>query len=305
MFEWPMISFDNRVYHPVFGDSLLILKLQDFGVKYMQLDPDFTFDGGIGARCSVVNSKREIVNVAQNPHEEEAAIMIFKSSGESKALCKVPKEDDVPTSHVLAMDIDAKDNIYVIAAFNQEGLDRPGKIKLFIFCDNGDKKHDFPLPFQYITGHVPIAISQDGKIAIFDPEGKTLYIGNICDKLNFDISFHLKEISSEWVHIRYLNARIFAIDTFNNVYIYTDSGHLKRKFEIPRGQAFIKSVAINHVTQRIFVKKGRELFNFSTGEIIDSLFLGGSSWIGDAVVVPHPNGTVALVGKGEIAFLQL
>jgi hypothetical protein len=58
IFEWPMISFDRKSYHPVFGESVLVAKLKDSGVQVMSLGPDYIFDDTISPGSSVVNSKK-------------------------------------------------------------------------------------------------------------------------------------------------------------------------------------------------------------------------------------------------------
>ena len=62
IFEWPMISFDRKSYHPVFGESVLVAKLKDSGVQVMSLGPDYIFDDTISPGSSVVNRKK-ILNV--------------------------------------------------------------------------------------------------------------------------------------------------------------------------------------------------------------------------------------------------
>jgi hypothetical protein len=280
------------------------------------LGSDFTFGDKIySGYCSVVNRKGEIVALT----EDKRTFKIFECSGESRILCEAPNEECASECYVEAMDIDAEDNIHVITAFRKSD-DQSWSFKLFIFDENGNKKHESVLPFhQSSRKRAGIAINKDGKIAILNCEEKILYIGNVCVELNsskVDKSLSLSEFSITivWMNSSILfsdfnGTKIIAADYYT-VYIYTENGQLERKIKIPEERGFIVSVAINHVTNNILVKtcqsSGRSWVSFSEiGELTNSLCLGSSEWIRRAVLTSHPNGLVALVGETGAALLQL
>ena len=312
LFDWPMILFGKKSYHPLFGDYRLIGQLEDSGVQVIPPNPDFTFGEEVRPYCSAVNSEGNIVALTKDGR----TFKIFKRSGESRTLCEVPREEHASKSFVEAMNIDAEDNIYVITAF-QKSDEQLWSLKLFIFEKNGNKKLETPLPFQISSAYsseVIMAINEDGRIAILDRDKKTLYIGNTCVKLN---SFQVEKIFS-FSEVRENCSVVLAFDGTkvvaaaeysSHVYIiYTENGQLQSKFKIPQGHEFIVSVAINHVTKRILVKTlfPTSLLSFSsTGELIDSLCLESSEWIKRAKLTSHPNGPVALVGVTGAFLIQL
>ncbi len=309
-FDWPMILFGKKSYHPVFGDYDLIKKLEDSGVQVMSPSPDFTFGEEIWPDYSAVNSEGDIVALKKNIRTSK----IFKRSGESRTLCEVPREEHTSKCYVKAMDIDVEDNIYVITAF-QKSDGQLLSLKLFIFDKNGNKKLETPLPFHIRSrsSEVSMAINKDGRIAILDGEKKTLYIGNACVKLNsFQVenNFWLNELlENSSVVLDFDGTKVVAAAQHrSHVYIYTENGQLQSKFKIPEEHGYIDSVAINHVTKRILVKTfiPTSLLSFSsTGELIDSLCLGSSEWIIDAELTSHPNGPVALVGETGASLIHL
>ena len=295
---WPTILLGEKTCHPVLGEDRIIEKLKGTGMQVMSLGSDFTFDENIysGAH-SVVNGKGEIVAIPQGNFK------IFKPSGESRILCLAPREDHASECYVMAMNIDAENNLYFITSF-LESDDELWSFKLFIFDKNGSKKLESPLPFHQrssfnffpwwkIKPKLCMAINKDGKIAILNCKSKILYIGNICVELN---SFKIdKIISLDELYVEgFLSASLLGFSDFNGtkiiaadcdtVYIYTEDGQAQRKIKIPEGQGFIESGAINYVTKHILVKTyrplGSSLLSFSdTGELIDSLCLGSSAWI--------------------------
>jgi hypothetical protein len=310
--DWPTITFGTKSYHPMFGESGFFRKLEEAGVHVMPLNPDFTFDDKVFSVDSVVNSKGQIVAQAQG----EGTLKIFKRSGESRTLREAPREEHASECYVEAMDIDAKDNLYVITTF-RESDDESRSFKLFIFDENGNKKHECPLPFHYRspTEKVCMAINKDGKIAILNREKSFLYIGNVCAKLNsfkVDDCLRLNELSIMRVNFRFSDfngTKIISADKYA-VYICTENGESEQKIKIPEEHGLVESVAINHSTKHILVKtcqsSGPSLLSFSeTGELINSLCLGSSEWIRHSKVTSHPNGPVALVDQTGAALLQL
>ena len=311
MFGWPTILLGEKTYHLVLGEDRLIEKRKGSGMQVMSVGTDFTFDDKIYPRKSVVNSKGDIVALRQ----DERTFEVFKRSGERRILCEAPREEHASKCYVIAMGIDAEDNLYVIAIF-REGDDESWSSKLFIFDEKGNKNLESPLPFLqtsilYIKG-VSMAINKDGKIAILNCEPKLLYIGNVCVELisfKVDKSFSLGESSYFSVRFSSFDGTII-VDSASTVYIYTEDGELQRKIEQPTRYGYINSVAINHVTKHILVKTNQSsdcsLLSFSeTGELQDSLCLGSSEWIPYAELKSHPNGPVALVGETRATLLQL
>ncbi len=307
-FGWPMILFGKKSYRPVFGDYELIQKLQECGAQVMLLSPDFTFGEVIYSWLSAVNSKGEIIGLTR---ADTRTFTIFKRSGESRTLCEVPLSKK--------MVVDAEDNIYVITAF-QKSDDQLWSLKLFIIDKHGNKKFESPLPFHVSSpSKVSMAINKDGRIAIFEPEMKTLYIGKACVKPNsFQVEkkFPLRELSNHpydqninpgICFADFNGTKVIAADGYTGVYIYTENGQLESKIKIPEEHGFIHSAAINHVTKRILVKTyDTSLLSFSeTGKLIDSLCFRSSEWIENARLTSHPNGPVALIGYPGAALIQL
>ena len=318
---WPTILLGEKPYHPVLGEDRIIEKLKGSGMQVMSLGSDFTFDEKIyRPRDSVVNSTGDIVALTR---DTKLTFKMFKYSGQSRILCEVPNKEHVSQCFVMAIDIDAEDNLYVITRF-LEGSGQSWSFKLAIFDENGNKKLECPLPLHQsnLDEALCMAIKKDGKIAILNYCGgrNILYIGNVCVELNsfkIDKRLSLIELNIQDVlphaSIRFSDfngTKLIAADD-DTVCIYTEDGHLQRKIKIPKEHQFIQSVAINHVTKRILVETyqspRRSLLSFSeTGELIDSLCLGSSEWIRrQTALISHPNGPVALVGFTKAALFEL
>ena len=311
--DWPMIFLGKKNYHPVFGESRLVEKLEGFGVQVMSLNPDFTFDDEIFPNASVVNSRGDILAMTQ----KRPILKIFKRSAKSRTLCEVPMEEHASEWTVAAMDIDAEDNMYLVTAF-QEKDEELWNFKLFIFDENGNKKLESPLPFHQSDYHgVCMAINKDGKMAILDCQGKTLYEKIGLEQNLFQAKKRLSFIPEE---LKFLSFVIKKSADFNStkiiaahrhrLYIYTEDGRLERNIIAYRG--LNKSLTINQVTKCIlvaienFISGSCSLLSYSeTGELIESLNLGSSGWMTEAELISHPNGSVALVGKTGVTFFQL
>ena len=313
--QWPLISLGEKSYHPVCGEDRVVRELKESGLQVISLCPDFTFDAEkYGQGNAVVNSEGRIVALPKY----ERTVKIFKRSGESRNLCEVPskgvlitdsfEEMRFETSKVCTMDIDVEDNLYVIIKF-PKSFDEPWTFKLFIFDKNGNEKLELPLRLlQDFQRCVRMAINKDGKIAILIFRERILYIGNVCIEQNsfkFGKRLSLEELHENVWFLDCNGTKVIAADK-STVYIYTENGQLQRKIKIPKEHGSeIYSVAINHVTKRILVKTYQRLLSFSeTGELIDSLSLESSEWTKDAVLISHPNGPVALVGKTGAVLLQ-
>jgi hypothetical protein len=306
---WPTILLGEEIYHPVFGEDRIIEKLKGTGMQVMSLGSDFIFSDKIyHSAYSVVNSKGDIVARTSNKH----TFKVFKRSGESRTLCEVPNKKHAP-EYVDAMDIDAEDNLYVITSSRDRDY-QLWSFKLSVFDENGNKKHESPLPFlQSSFKSVHMAVNKDGKIAILIYKFKILYTGNICVEQNsfkMDKMLSLIEGHSSYVSIRFsdFNETKILVADDDTVYIYTEDGQVQRKVTIPKEHRSIKSVAINHVTKRILVKTSQpSLLSFSeTGELIDNLCLEWSrKWIRQVQLKSHPNGPIALVSNTRAALLQL
>lgn len=310
IYDWPEIQVTKGFYNPIFGEYNLIEKLEMFGVKVMSPYPNYTFEDKISPGLSAVNSNTEIVAkmFANN------TIKVFKSSGESRTLCKVSRDKHASEKRIVAIDVDAEDNLYLIAAF-QGWSDQSHSFTMFIFDQNGEKKVESLLPFLPNTSwqKVRMAVKNDGQIAILNYDEKTLYVGNISTQFN---SFKIdNELSRESLgNIRFSDFiganRIISADK-TAAYMYTENGVLLRKIVVPEGHGFIASVAINHKKKSVMILTSRvadryNLFSYSeTGELMNSLCFGHSEWIGYAQLVSHRNGAVALVCKKGAALLQL
>ena len=141
MFAWPTILLGEKTYHPVLGEDRLIERLKGSGMQVMSLGTEFA-ETIYSRDYSVVNSKGDIVALTQ----DKRTFKIFKRSGESRILCEALREERASDDYVKAMDIDAEDNLFVIARF-REGDDESWSFKLFIFDENGNKKLECPLRF--------------------------------------------------------------------------------------------------------------------------------------------------------------
>ncbi len=141
--QWPLISLGEKSYNPVYKEDRHVRKLKESGMQVMSLCPDFTFGEEIYQGNAVVNRTGDIIALTR---DTARTAKIFKGSGETRTLCKVPREEHVSECYLNAMDIDVEDNIYVITAF-QKSDDELSRVKLFIFDKNGNKKLESPLPF--------------------------------------------------------------------------------------------------------------------------------------------------------------
>ena len=316
--SWPVILFGKKSYRPLFQEADLVGKLKDCGMQVMSINPDSTFNDEIVPWLSVVNNKGEILALTR----DESTLKIFERSGESRTRCEVPREEHASNWDVTAMDIDAEDKIYLITTFRKKH-DQLRRFKLFIFDENGNKKLESLLPFdQNYNRGVRMTINKDGKIAILDCMEKTLHIGKVCFKQNllkFEKFFSPNQLEIDDVlpfkvmFADFNTAKIIAADQFR-FYIYAENGQIQHKCKINAQEenGLVESIAINHVMKRILVRRNNyssgssSLLSFSeTGELIDSLYLGSSEWIKNAVLISHPNGPVALVGETGVALLQL
>ncbi|CAB4031520.1 Deleted in malignant brain tumors 1 [Paramuricea clavata] len=316
-FDWPTILHGKEIYHPILKDFRLVDKLEESGVEVKQAYPDLTFDSRIYRALSAVNSEGQIVAHML----EESTIKSFKASGESRKVCGVPAKESLCECHVMALDIDAKDNIYFILRF-QETDEEFWSFKLFMFDGNGNKKLESPLPFlQHICLKAAyMTINKDGDIAILDCEKKILYIGRAQIELNsFIVSnrFYVTELfttESTWLNLRFsLNGKNLIAADERTVYIFAKNGKLQQNIKIfeDKGDEFIYSVAINHITKCIMIKTWsltlgyRLLSFFETGKQINSLYLGPNKWIEYAKLISHPNGPAALVNDTGACIMKM
>ena len=210
------------------------------------------------------------------------SVAMLKPSGKSNSIFDRSKPDDASYCEIVAMNIDAKDNIYVIMAF-RESDDQPWSFKLLNFDEHEDKKLESLLPFQCDSRYgVRMAVNNDKIMAVLDPEEKILHGGTSCktNSLVVDNSFHLDEFSDRVCAIRFLDngTKIIAASYYeNSFYIYAEDGEMERKVMIPGEYGYIYSVAINYITKRILVKtdgKSIYLCSFSeTGEVKNNVCL--------------------------------
>ncbi|XP_028406579.1 uncharacterized protein LOC114529053 [Dendronephthya gigantea] len=304
-FNWPKILLGKKTHHPLVRSDRLIEKYKESGVEITSPYLGYTFSESIDPSRCVVNSKKEIVAKI----ERGDSVQILNPSGESCTIFDPFKQEDLPSCKVVAMDIDAEDNLYVIASF-RESDDQLSGYKLLIFDEHGEKKLESLLPFKhYYLGFVPIAVNNDKRIAVFDRKKKILHVGTSCKTNSFEVhnSFHLKELSDDVNMIRFLDnngTKIIAAGLCEDCfYIYTENGELERKVLIPEKYGYINSVAINYITKRILVltDDGRYLCSFSeTGELKDDVNLESSSYV---KIISNLHGAVALVWEQRVTFL--
>ena len=312
-FDWPRILLGEKTRNPLIWSDRLFEKCKKSGVKITSPYPDSEFPKEIDQSCSVVNSKREIV-----AKTEHYFVQILKPSGECRTINDLFKQKNASHCEVVAMDIDTEDNLYVIAAF-YEDHHQSYSFNLFVFDEHGDKKLQSLLPFYCGSAYnVPMAVNNDKKIAVLDPEKKNLRVGTSCksDSFEVDNSFYLHDLSGRVGEIRFLDNSgtkiIVAGDDRNRFYIYTENGKLDRKVMIPEEYGDIHSIAINYIMKRILVKTGGRgvlyLCSFSeTGELKDNVYLGSVKKCRSlyfAKVISNQHGAVALVGDRRVIFLQ-
>ncbi len=316
--EWPTILFDEKSYHPLFGEGSVVEKLEKSGVKVMSPYPDFKFGDKIFPPSSVINSKGDIIAEMS----KENTIKIFqpsrsRDSTENRTFCEISEPEVDMSYRIVSMDIDAEDNLYVVAAFRENGSQYGDKLCIFDKDGNGKLKCLLPIVLQnssYVK--LPMAVDKDGEIAILNCDEKNLYTGNVHDELHLK-KFKLKT-RNELFHTSRGNMRFSDFDGTNiiaaaktAVNIFTEEGVLQRKIKIPEGYGSIASVAVNHGKNRILIQTsilaGRfSLLSFSeTGELMESLCLKSCDWIEYSKVISHPNGKVAIVGETGAALLQL
>ncbi|XP_028406561.1 uncharacterized protein LOC114529035 [Dendronephthya gigantea] len=213
IFDWPAIMFGKEVYHPVLGETRHVRQLMESGVRIMSLDPDITFGEKILPCLSLVNRKREIIAVCQsNP----GTIRTFKSSGESRTVCEVPylQDKDALGLRIMAMDIDAKDSLYLIVGFTKKSNEK-WSYKLFVYDKNGTKIVEDPLPFvpkksffsPENSAFLYMSINPSGKVAIYDSESSIVYIY----LAEFSGSQKLESTSTVYVSIKAESSSLFLV----------------------------------------------------------------------------------------------
>ena len=301
--QWPAISLSDRRY----GED----SLDGISKETVQV-PEFDFNDDIQSEISVVNSRGEIIALTRSEH----SFKIFKPSGESRTLFATPREHHAANCFKVAMDIDSKDNIYLITRF-QDGSQK-WSYKLHIFDENGKSKCSSPLHFlQSCFSVVRMAISNDGKIAILNCKKKLLNIMYVRFELNsFEVDKELsleKSKKEHFVSLKFqsgFNETRIIVAYSRTIYIYEENGRRKKKIEMDKAMEIL-SFALDYIRKRFLVKtyhsSGCSVLRFasSTGELIDSLCFGSSEWIIDANLICHPNGPVALVRKTGATLLQL
>ena len=316
--DWPTILLQEVRYHPLLGDGRLFKKLKSSGVQVIAPGLDITFGrlNEVNQSTSVLNSKGEILVKMFRVN----TIKVFKSSEESRTFCSIPREANALNCKAAAMDIDAKDNLYVITSFSRSFDDPSRAFILRIFDKNGNKKFQAPLTFfgiaSFFRGPL-MTVSQDEQIGILDSAQNILHIGKIrpgrSTEVTFDKSYHLKALSdvrcTKIQFSNYFGRNIIAADDKDTVYIYTENGLLQRRIKLPNGYGKIYSFAINHKTKRILVNTcvspAYALYSVSiTDEVIDCLCLGSSPWMNYAKLTSNPNGAVALINSEGAVFLS-
>lgn len=317
--DWPVISFGEKSYHPVFGEYELVEKLEDSGVRVMSPYPHFKFRDKIFPPHAVVNSKGKIVAEMF----QENTIKIFQNPDECHTFCEIPNEDNAMLCRIVEMDIDAEDSLHVLAGFHDK-TSQQWSYKLFIFDEDGKKTQESLLPFLQNSSWIKLrmAVNKDGKIAILNCQERILHIGS--PKLDSK-SFKRIEVDSKLSRTGRGNMRLMDFDETKilsanrrHVRVYTEEGKLECKFKTPEEHGFIASVAISHTTKRILVETSilsdrLTILSYSErGKLTDSLCLcldklclKRSKWIEYAKLSSHPNGAVALVGETGAALLQL
>ena len=295
--QWPAISLTRRRYGEDSFDGISKESVQV---------PEFDFNDDIQSEISVVNSRGEIIALTRNDH----SFKIFKPSGESRTLHGTPRE------HHTAMDIDSKDNIYLITSF-QDGRQKRS-YNLHIFDENGESKFACPLHFlESPSRTMRIAISNDGQIAILNCTKKLLHIGHVCFEVNsFEVDKELsleKSLEEHPVSLKFqsgFNETRIVIADSHTIHIYAENGRRQQKIKMDQ-EMKIRSFALDYINGRFLVKtyhsSGCSLLRFasSTKELIDILCFGSSEWITGADLLCHPNGPVALVRKTGATLLQL
>ena len=133
---------------------------------------------------------------------------------------------------------------------------------------------------------------------------------HVCDSSGeLKYSFPTKELHVNSLTISDENEIIVAERYGKFVYIYTEEGNEKKKFEVPEDHE-VWDLAFNHVTKEVIVvtRKDRSEYFISsystTGEKRQTLQSLGSARAWPASLTSHPSGPVALRQSNSVLYIQ-
>ena len=301
LLQWPSIEIGDETYNPMFVRGKISTELKKSGIQ----PPNKISTDGVYVLA--VNSKREIIG---KKYGNNTDIMKICATGEVQLFCRLPPEDTEENGfQKTSLAIDEEDNVYILTQY-REPTGKVYHFKLFIFDAKGNLKHQYPLQIwngkkvTYWRKHY-IAITKDKNIITHGFHDKQIHVHDSSGELKY--SFPTKEINVALLSISDENEIIAAQWYRNSVYIYTEEGNEKKKFEVLEDHKVL-DLAFNHVTKEVIVltkvdRKEYWISSYSTtGEKRQTVqSLGSAGW---ASLTSHPSGPVALVQSNKVLYIQ-
>ena len=298
--HWPSIELNKQTCNPVMDSEGILTQMDVFGAKFpSQLITSIGTE--IDCGFSAVNSKGEIIGMKFVGHPNIMKI----TAGEVQLFCRLPPEvTDANGFDISSLAIDGEDNVYIVTKC--EPTDYAYHYKLFVFDAKGNMKHQCPL--QFLDGkndcglrRSPIAITKDKKIIIFGLYDGHIYVCDSSGELKH--SFPTEARCATLLSISDENEIIVAGPFAKFVYIHTEEGNEKKKFEVPKDH-YVEDVAFNHVTKEVIIithddRNEHWISSYSTtGEKRQTV--RSPLW---GHLTSHPSGPVALVYDEAVLYI--
>ena len=307
MMQWPSIEIGKETYNPTDVSGEILTELKKSGVQ-----PLYKISTANRMAISAVNSKRELIGKKRRNNTD---IMKMCTTGEVQLFCRLPPEDTEEIAfRILSLAIDEEDNVYIVTRC--KATDYIYHYKLFIFDAKGNLKHQCLLQIwngkkvTHWRKH-SIAITKDKNIITYGFDDKQIHVHDSSGELKY--SFPTKEINVALLSISDENEIIPAQRGSQCVYIYTEEGNEKKKFEVLEDHKVL-DVAFNHVTKAVIVLTridGHELWISSystTGEkrkTVRSFAIECMpSIITTTSLTSHPSAPVVLVQDQSVLYIQ-
>ena len=229
------------------------------------------------------------------------------TTGKVQLFSRLPPEDTEANGfEILTLAIDGEDNVYILTRC--EPTDNVYHYKLFVFDAKGKLKHQCPPQIcnkNYNYYRRPtIAITKDKNIITPGFHEKQIHVCDSSGELKY--SFPTKELDVDRLSISDENEIIAAQMYDRFVYIYTEEGNEKRKFEVPEDHKVL-DLAFNHVTKEVIVLTRNDgslwISSYSTtGEKRQTVRSLDIAWFES--ITSHPSGPVALVNDETVLYIQ-
>ena len=311
--QWPSIEIGKETYNPMNVTSEKILtELKKSGVRppnKISTDEVHVFAGSRRARFLAVNSKREIIGEKYGNGND---IMKMCTDGEVQLFCRFPQEDTEANGlRISSLAIDGEDNVYIVTRC--EPTNNVYHFKLFVFDAKGELKHQCPLQFWNgkhfnMPSTLSIDITKEKNIVTHGFEDQQIHVHDSSGELKY--SFPTKE---RYVHLLSISNKneIIAAQRYSIfVYIYTEEGNEKKKFEVPEDHK-VWDLTFNHVTKEVIV------LTFKTGTYPSEYWISSYSTTGEKrqtvqslgiaecrSLTSHPSGPVALINDSIVFYIQ-